>query len=234
MVSNLLTGRVVWIGEGKSSETLAQFFAALGPRRARALEVVAMDMSGGYEKAVRDLAPNADIVFDRFHVVKLLTDAIDEIRREACRGLTGNERRGLKHTRFSLLRNPSRYTVSRSRAAIERVRRTNGRLYRAYQLRVDFEHLWTYISVGAAKRFLMRWTRSALRSRREPLRRFARTVRDHIDGILGFIRWGGLTNAVAEGINNKIKLIIHRSFGFHSVPSLMGMIHLCCSGMQLE
>jgi transposase len=233
VVSDLLTGRVVWIGEGKSGETLEQFFAALGRRRARALEVVAMDMSGGYEKAVRARAPNADIVFDRFHVVNLLTKAIDEIRREACRGLAGDERRGLKRTRFSLLRNPARYT-HRDHEAIERVRRTNGRLYRAYQLRVDFEHVWTYVSEAAARRFLRRWTRRALLSRREPLRRFAHTVRQHLDGILGFIRWGGLTNAVAEGINNKIRLIIHRSFGFHSVPALMSMIYLCCSGITLE
>jgi transposase len=233
VVSNLLTGQVVWIGEGKSEDTLAQFFAALGRRRARDLEVVAMDMSGGYANAVRRGAPHADIVFDRFHVVKLLTEALDEIRRDACRGLAGDERRALKRTRFALLRNPARYTDG-DHQAIARVRRTNGRLYRAYQLRVDFEHLWTYVSEAAAKRFLMRWTERALRSRREPLRRFAGTVRQHLEGILGFIRWGGLTNAVAEGINNKIKLIIHRAFGFHSVPALMTMIHLCCSGIHLE
>lgn len=232
VVSDLLTGRVVWLGQGKSAETLAAFFEALGKRRARKLELVTMDMAGAYEKAVRDHAPNVDIVFDRFHVVKLLTEAIDEIRREECRQLSGAERRGLKRTRFSLLRNPARYT-DRDREAIDRVRRKNGRLYRAYELRVDFEHVWGYVSESAARRFLMRWTRRALLSRREPLRRFANTVRKHLDGILGFIRWGGATNATAEGINNKIKMIIHRSFGFHSASALMSLVYLCCSGIDL-
>ena len=74
---------------------------------------------------------------------------------------------------------------------------------------------------------------SVLPSRREPLRRFARTVREHLDGILGFLRHHGLTSAVAEGFNNKIKLVMHRAFGFASFSALTAMIYLCCSGMDI-
>jgi len=233
VVTNLMTGLVVWVGEGKTAETLGEFFQLLGPERAAKIVLVTMDMGEAFQKAVKAWAPNADVVFDRFHVVKLLLEAIDEIRREECRVLDGDARKALKNTRFSLLRNP-KHRKPKDEEAITRVKSGNGRLYRAYQLRVDFEQLWLIHDEDEARDFLMRWTRSALLSRREPLRKFARTVRKHIDGILGFMRWDGITNANLEGMANKIKLCIHKAFGFHSVDSLIGMVQLCCSGINLE
>ena len=232
VVSCLLTHRVLWVGEGKTAETLGQFFAELGPKRRQRIVVVAMDMSGSYSKAVRQWLPQADIVFDRFHVVQLLLNAIDELRRQEVGKLSGAARRELKHTRFALLRNP-KHRTPRDLAAIERVEATNSRLTRGYQRRVDFEDLWECRDAVEAREFLQRWTRSALLSRLEPLRRVARTLREHSDGILGFFRYG-ITNAVLEGTNNKITLLIHRAFGFRSTHALMSMIHLCCSGITLQ
>lgn len=232
VVTDLMTGVVVWVGKGKTAETLGEFFKILGPERAAKIGLVTMDMGGAFQKAVKKWAPNADIVFDRFHVVKLLLEAIDEIRRGECGALDGDAKKALKNTRFALLRNP-KHRKPKDNEAISRVKATNGRLHRAYQLRVDFEDLWEIHDEDEARGFLMRWTRSALLSRREPLRKFARTVREHIDGILGFMRWEGITNANLEGMANKIKLCIHKAFGFHSVDSLIGMVHLCCSGISL-
>lgn len=232
VVSCLLTNRVLWVGEGKNAQTLGSFFELLGPKRRKGIIVVSMDMSGAYVKAVRHWLPKADIVFDRFHIVKLLLDAIDELRCEEVAKLSGAERKQLKSIRFAFLRNPKNRNP-RDLAAIERVRRTNSRLTRAYQRRVDFEDLWECKDESEARTFIMRWTRSALLSRIEPLRRVARTIRKHIDGILGFFRYL-LTNAVLEGLNNKIKLIIHRAFGFRNTQALMAMIHLCCSGIHIE
>jgi transposase len=232
LVTNLYTGAVVWVGEGKSAETLGQFFADLGPARAARLRLVAMDLSGAFQAAVRAHAPQAEFVFDRFHVVQLLGQAMDEIRRTECAQLTGEARAALKGTRFALLRNP-RHRTPTDEAAIAQVQATNHRLARAYQLRVDFEALWDCDTEAAAATFLTRWTTAALRSRREPLRRFARTVRAHQVGILGFFRWGGLTNAQLEGLNNKVKLCIHRAFGFRSVAGLRAMVFLICGGVDL-
>jgi len=230
VVSNHLTGLVVWVGEGKSADTLGEFFQKLGPERSARIQLVTMDMSGGFQSAVRQYAPCADIVFDRFHVVKLLLDAIDEIRRQEGAQLEGDARKALKNTRFALLRNP-KHRTPRDEEAIARVQATNARLYRAYQLRVDFEEFWGITDEAEARTFLLRWTRAALRSRRPPLRKFALTVREHLQGILGFMRWIGITNASLEGMNNKIQLCIHRAFGFHSVDSLIAMVQLCCSGI---
>jgi len=233
IVTNLETGVVVWVGKGKSAETLGEFFKILGPERSAKISLVTMDMGEAFQKAVKEWAPNADVVFDRFHVVKLLNKAIDDIRREECNALNGEDRKALKNTRFSLLRNP-KHRSPKDEEAISRVKSTNGRLYRAYQLRVDFDDFWKINDEDEARDFIMRWTRSCLLSKREPLRKFARTLRKHIDGILGFMRWDGITNASLEGMNNKIKLCIHRAFGFHSVDSLIGMIQLCCSGIKLD
>jgi transposase len=233
IVTDLISDRVVWVGKGKNSKTLGRFFELLGPVRLPKIELVTMDMSKAYIKAVREYAKHADIVFDRFHVLKLLLDAVDEVRREECRSNPQTDAAALKNTRFALFRNP-RHLKPADEAAIARVKSTNARLTRAYELRVDFENLWTTWKEDDARSFLMRWTRSALLSRREPLMKFARTVRTHIDGILGFIRWGGVTNSRLEGIANKIKLCIHKAYGFGTVSALMAMVHLCCSGIVLE
>lgn len=233
IVTDLISDRVVWVGKGKNSKTLAKFFELLGPVRCSKIELVTMDMSKAYIKAVGEYAKSADIVFDRFHVMKLLLEAVDEVRREECRANPQTDAVALKHTRFALLRNPKHLKPS-DEVAIARVQSSNARLTRAYELRVDFENFWTTWKEDDARSFLMRWTRSALLSRRNPLRTFAKTVRTHIEGILGFIRWGGATNSRLEGIANKIKLCIHKAYGFGNVSALMAMVHLCCSGIEIE
>jgi len=232
-VVNFSTGRVIWLGEGKSAATLGRFFEELGKERCKKLRMISMDMSGAFKKAIEEWVPHVDIVYDKFHVVKLLLEATDEVRREEVRGVEDEEgRKALKGTRFALLRNP-KHRRPKDRDAIKLVAKKNRRLTRAYQLRVDIEELWKIRDPEKARAFLMRWTRSALLSRLEPFRRFARTVREHIEGIVGHFTWGR-TNSRLEGINNKIKLAIHRAFGFHSLPALMAMVYLCCGGLDLS
>jgi len=233
VVSNLANGRVVWLGKGKSAAVLHRFFDELGERGCRGIELACIDMGEAYRSAVTERAKQADIVYDRFHVVKLLLEAIDEVRREEVSKLVGKDKTALKKTRFALLRNPTRHLSPKDLDAIARVRATNQKLARAYELRCDFEELWELDDPDDAKEFLMNWTRAALLSRREPLRRFANTVRKHLTGILGFFRWWGQTSAVVEGTNNKIKLAIHRAYGFGSVPALMAMVYLCCGGVVI-
>jgi transposase len=233
VVSCLMTGRVVWVGEGKSAETLGRFFTELGPTRCAKIEAVLMDMSEAYLKAVKQHAPQADVVYDRFHVVKLLLDAVDETRREECRRMGHDERQATKRSRYAFLRNPKHLT-QKDLDAIARIEKTNRKLARLFQLRADIEQVWELESEEEARAFLMRWTRAAMLARMPELKRFALTVRRHLHGILGFFRHYGQTNSVLEGTNNKIKLIIHRAYGFHRVGALMAMIHLCCSGLDLS
>lgn len=98
---------------------------------------------------------------------------------------------------------------------------------------MDIEEFWNLQTEDRGRTFLMNWTKAALRSRLAPLQRVARTIRGRMEGVPGFIRWAGVTSSKSEGRNNKIKMIIHRSFGFHSATSTLAMITLCCSGIRL-
>lgn len=223
--------RVIWVGVGKSSETLAEFFEELGPERVRRLELASIDMSAGYEKAIRQHAPQAEIVFDRFHVARLANDAVTEVRRQEARKLAPSERATLKGTRWILLKRRERLHADEA-ATLAAIKKTNSPVYRANLLKESFLDIFTSTSRHEADQRLKEWLAWACRSRLKPFVRLGRTVRKHLDGILAFID-SGLTNAPLEGMNNKIRLLSHRAFGFHSPGPLIATIYLCCSDIKL-
>jgi transposase len=223
--------RVIWVGEGKSSETLAMFFEELGPERTECLEQASIDMSAGYEKCIRLYAPQAEIVFDRFHVARLANDAVTEVRREEARKLEPSERATLKGTRWILLKRRQRLDADQA-ATLAGIKHTNTPVYRASLLKESFLDIFSTKSHQDAEQRLKEWLAWACRSRLKPFVRLGRTVRKHFDGILAFID-SRLTNARLEGMNNKIRLLSHRAFGFHSSAPLIATIYLCCSAIEL-
>lgn len=227
-------GRVVWAGEGRSAEALKPFFDALGDDGCKAIEMVTIDLSAAYIKAVKEKLPNAKIVYDRFHVQRLVSDALDEVRRELVRELATDpdEARAVKRTRFVLLMNP--WNLSRAqRRKLSEVQRTNQRLYRAYLLKETLAQALDYRQPRRAERALRYWLAWASRSRLRPFVKAARTIRKHLDGILAYIRTR-LTNGVVEGLNNRIRMIARRAYGFHSHQALAAMVFLNCGGIQLD
>lgn len=226
------TGRVVWAGRGRSSETLAAFFAELGAERTARIELVTLDMAEGYIQAVRKHAPWAQIVFDRFHVQRLASDAVDEVRRSLVREEADREeKRAIKGSRFALLRNPWNLNLE-ERAKLAEIERSNRPLYRAYLLKEALAHLLGYRQPGRARKALKEWLAWASRSRLRPFVRTARTIRKHREGILAYIR-SRLTNGLVEGINNRMRAVARRAFGFHSAEALISMLFLCCSQIEL-
>lgn len=223
--------RVIWVGEGKSAATLQGFFDELGPERAASIELVSIDMSGGYIKAVEECLPEATVVFDRFHVARLAQDAVDEVRRAQMRELDPEDRRSVKRTRWLLLKRPASLRTD-ERARLDLVRRANNALYRAYLLKETFLGIFDHTHLRRANEALDAWLAWAQRSRLQPFVRLGRTVRKYRDGILAFID-SRLTNARLEGMNNKIRLLSHRAFGFHSAEPLIATIYLCCSKITL-
>jgi transposase len=225
-------GHVVWAQPGKNADTLKAFFDELGTERCAKLEAVTIDMSGAYIKAVTECSPQAQIVFDRFHVQRLVQDAVDEVRRDEARAaVSDEERKQLKGTRWSLLKsfwNLSLFDSSR----LATLQRDNKRLYRAYLLKeamvgvLDCRYEWL------ARQKLDEWVRWARRSRLEPFKRVAATIREYADGILAYVR-SGLSNGRTEGLNGKARTITRRSFGFHSAHGLIALLKLCCSGIHL-
>jgi transposase len=225
--------RVIWAAPGRSSETLAEFFAELGPERTAQLELITIDIAGGYLKAIHEHAPHAQIVFDRFHVQRLASDAVDTVRRQLMREADErDDRRALKRTRWALLKNPWNLT-HRERGKLSELQRRNAPLYRAYLLKEALADLLSSLRPRHAERRLQEWLAWASRSRLRPFVRVARTIRAHRDGILAYVQQR-LTNGLSEGINNRIRMIARRAFGFHSPEPLVAMIFLACGGISLE
>ncbi len=233
VVVNLLTGKVVWSGDGQSSTTLMRFFKEIGAEERASIAVVAMDMDPAFEKAVRESIPDAQIIYDRFHVVKLLNDALDEIRRELMRELTEEpeRRKELKGSRWSLLKNPWNLT-RRQKEKLATVAVRNKGLYRAYLLKETFQEIFGASTVEQANERFKQWYAWAIRSRLGPMKRVAATMKKHWAGIRAFIEFR-FTNGPVEGYNSKIRMLSHRAFGFHSASALIAMIYLCCSGVTI-
>ncbi|NVB37410.1 ISL3 family transposase [Pseudenhygromyxa sp. WMMC2535] len=224
------TGEIIWAAEGKSAETLTQFFTLLGPERCAELEAVTIDMSAAYIKAVTEASPEATIIFDRFHVQRLASKAVDEVRRDEVREAEVDDKKALKKTRWALLKNPWNLTDFESRK-LDQLQRTNQRIYRAYLLEealaavLDCRYIWL------ARSKLDEWLSWASRSRLRPFVKLARTIRQHREGILEYVR-DRLNNGRVEGLNGKARTITRRSYGFHSAASLISMLFLCCGGIH--
>lgn len=232
VVVDHLRKRVVWVGEGKSSETLAKFFAALGPERAKALTHVTMDLSSAYRAAVTEYAPQAELVFDRFHIQRLASDAVDEVRRSEVRGLAGTAAgKRLKHSRWALLKNPWNLNAAQETKLAD-LQRSNRKLYRAYLLKESLAAILDRRQPNVARRELGTWCGWAAHSRLKPFVKLAGTIKRFTDGIIAYVRTG-LSNGPTEGLNNKTRLITRRAYGFHRAQALISMIFLCCGGITL-
>lgn len=232
VVIDHIHGRIVWAHPGKSAETLGEFFKELGSERCKQLEAVTIDMSAAYLKAVTEASPQAQVIFDRFHVQRLAHDALDEVRRAETRKIKGTEAgRDLKRTRFILHKNPWNLTPIESQK-LSMLQRVNQPIYRAYLLKESLAAVLDRRQVNVASAKLREWIGWAERSRLEPFKKLARTIKGHFDGIIAYVQTK-LSNGRTEGMNGKIRTITRRSFGFHSSSSLIGLIFLCCSGLTL-
>lgn len=230
-----LGGRVVWAAEGRNAETLAGFFDQLGAGK-QTIMAVSIDMSGGYEKAIREAIPHARICFDPFHVTQLAQRAVDQVRRDEWnrheRSATP-EGRWIKGTRWALLKAPANRTEGQELVLAE-VQRLNKRIYRAYLLKEELRALYgPEVGPERAARHLDDWLGWASRSKLPAFVKLARTVRRHREGIIDAVRIG-LSNGRVEGLNSKIRLLSNRSFGFHSPGPLIALVYLCCGGIEVE
>jgi len=228
------TGAIVWASPGRNAVTLQAFFDQLGEHKT-SIRAVSIDMNGGYEKAIRQALPDAQICFDPFHVVGLAGRAVDDVRRAewntAGKSNSGHGR-WVKGLRWSLLKAPERQTV-RQLAALHEVSHANKRLYRAFLLKEELRLLYHLDDRSLAEQHLNAWLAWASRSKLRPFVKLARTLRARRDGILAAIRLG-LSNGRMEGLNSKVRLLSHRSFGFHGPEPLIALIYLCCSRLTIN
>jgi transposase len=228
---DLERGELVWIGKDRTRATAATFFDALGRRRSRNLQAVCLDMWAPYLEVVQERAPQATVCFDRFHVVRHLHAAVDEVRRALVRKLSGPGKAWVKGTRFLLLKNPWNLSPKRKQSLRELVR-SHSPLSRAWYLKEDFQRFWDYLSEGWAWQHLEQWLWWASHSRLEPFQAFARMIRKHQAGILAWTKLR-ISNGALEGMNNKVKLVSHRSYGFRNDDRYIEAIYHNCGALPL-
>jgi len=223
---------LLWVGDERTEEAVRPFFTKeMGKRRCQTLRVVCMDMWAAYAKLVREHAINAQILFDRFHIVKHLNEAVDAARRDLWRQLTTKQRVSFKGTRWLLLKNPWNLNSSQQERLSTLVR-WNSPLVRAWYLKESFQLFWTYRQPWRAKQHLLKWMNSAMRSKLRPFKEFVRMLRSHLDGVLAWTETR-LSNGAVEGMNNKIKSISHRSYGFRTATNFIAAIYHCCARLPL-
>ncbi len=209
------TKRVLWIGRGNGRKDIRPFFEQLGSQGRRRIKAAAMDMNGAYEAEVRHQCPAAEVVFDLFHVVaKYAREVVDRVRVDEANRLAHDKpaRKVVKSARWLLLRNRENVRP-KDRVKLKELLAANHRLMTVYVLKDDLKHLWNYSYRGAAMRFWKHWYSRAIRSRIEPLKRFARRLKEYLPGILSHCRWP-LHTSLLEGINNKIKVIKRMAYGY--------------------
>ena len=214
VVLDLLSGAVVFIGQGKGADALIPFWKRLKASHAK-IEAVATDMSPAYILAVRENLPKAIHVFDRFHIVKLFNDRLSDFRRELFREAEGPlGKKILKGTRWLILKNSENLDVTKGeRARLEEALRINEPLATAYYMKEEFRHFWDQENVEAATRFLDDWCLRAEASTLSVLKKMASTFRMHRTGLLNYHRCP-ISTGPLEGLNNKIKTLQRQAYGY--------------------
>jgi transposase len=230
------SGRVVWASEGaRAKESLDGFLAALGPERAAAIEAVSLDMAPGYNQAIGERLPQAQICIDPFHVVKLCNRALDLVRRAEWNQhgrSKSHPGRWLMGARWALVTAPERQS-ERHKQLLSELEQANRSLYHAYLLKEQLRALYQLPDPAQAPALLDAWLEAARDSGLVPFQRLARSLSSFRTGILAAITLG-LSNGRLEGLNSKVRLISHRSYGFHSAAALIALVYLCCGGIEIR
>jgi transposase len=215
IVSDLVRCRPIWFdGPDRSQASLERFYQWLGPKRCSKIELAVMDMWESFALATAKHVPKAAILYDKFHVVQHLNDALDEVRRsESARLESDDERRFIKGQRYTLLSRRAHLSY-RGRAALKLLLAANKRLQVAYLLKESFDQLWSYRTAGGARAFFWDWQQALRWQRLAPYQEFVGLVLRHWDGIAAWCRLEQkFSLGFVEGLNNKVRVIQRRAYG---------------------
>lgn len=217
VVSDLIRRRPIWFGgRDRSEASLDAFYAWLGPKKSQRIRLVVLDMWKAFRNSTLKAghAPQAQLIYDKFHVMKHLGQALDTIRKSEYARLTGSDRRFIKGQKYNLL---SRWENlhQKGRDALKLLLAANKRLNTAYVLKESFGQLWDYHTPGWARRFFDNWRDSLKWQRLRPYEKFAELVERHWDGIVSYCQEDNkVALGFVEGLNNKIRVIQRKAYGF--------------------
>lgn len=215
VILNWESGRVLWVGEGRKYETMKAFFDSLTEGQKAAIEAIAMDMWDPYIKAVKQSCPHTAIVFDQFHVVSAFGKVIDKVRNIEYRKANKAGKQVIKGSKYLLLKNKTNL-LKEEKPRLKALLRLNEALTVVYILKDYLKKLWKYKYVKCAEDFLQYWCSIATESNIRPVMAFAKTLKRYAYGIINHCRFPIHTSRL-EGINNKIKVIKRKAYGFHDI-----------------
>lgn len=215
VVTDWESGRVLWVSENRGEDSLEEFFSQLTPEIKNGIKAIAMDMWDPYIKAVKEHCPGCDIVFDQFHVVSSFGRVIDKVRNIELRKANQAGKEVIKGSKYILLKNPENL-FKEEKPKLKTILKLNKVLSTVYILKDYLKRLWQYRYPKCAQRFLHFWCSLAFQSKIKPVIKFAKTLIRYAYGIINHCKFPIHTSRL-EGINNKIKVIKRKAYGFHDI-----------------
>jgi transposase len=228
VVSDLLRGRPIWFGgKDRSEASMQEFYEWLGPKKSKHIRLVVMDMWKPFRTVAQAQAPQAAILFDKFHIMKHLGDALDKVRKSEYARVNGRDRRFIKGQKYNLLAHPENLNA-KGRKALKELLAANKRLNTAYILKETFGQLWDYQTEGWALRFFENWRDALKWQRLKPFEKFANMIEKHWDGIAAYCKpENKVPLGFVEGLNNKIRVIQRRAYGLRDEEYLRLKVLTC-------
>ena len=228
VVSDLERKRAIWFGgEDRSEKSMGQFYEWLGEKKSKGIQLVVMDMWKAFHNSTGEHAPQAAILFDKFHVIRHLNEALDKVRKSEYARLSGKDRRFIKGQKYTLLSRRENLDTE-GRFALRTLLKANKRLNIAYLLKESFCQLWEYKKEGWARKFFDNWKSSLKWQRLRPYEEFAEMIESHWDGIAAFIQSEEKVSlGFVEGLNNKIRVIQRRAYGLRDEEYLRLKVLTC-------
>jgi transposase len=217
VVADLDARRPIWIGgDSRAEEDMDKFFVELGPERCKKIELAIMDMWKAFRNSTRRHAPQARIVFDKFHMMKHLSEEMDNVRRQEYKRVNEKERKFIKGQRYTLLSHQANLDI-KGRRSLRLLLKANKRLHKAYLLKESFGQLWDYNNPTWARKFFENWKAQLKWQRLKPFEKFAMMIERHWDGVVGYCHPDNkVPLGFMEGLNNKIRVIQRRAYGIRN------------------
>lgn len=225
VIRDLDAGKVIWIGMGRSKETLDAFFKELGKKKCRKVEVIVLDMWDPYIASVKENT-KAKIVFDKFHIAKKITEALDKIRRQEFAKADTETRKKFKKKRFIILRRNKRLD-EKNKETLQELMKDNEKLYQAYLLKEQALDIFDEENEETALDRLDKWFENVKEAGLQQFETVVETIKSYFYGIVNYFKYR-LTNAASEAFNNKINVIKRRAYGFHDIEYFMLKILQSC------
>jgi transposase len=233
LVCDHANGTVEYIADGRKQESLDGYWRTLTPEQLKGIEAVSMDMWEAYIQSVLEHVPDGEkkIVFDKFHIVQHMNEAVDDVRKEEHLKLQEAGKSPLAKSKYIWLYAEENLPLKHW-TRFEELKALNLKTGRAWAIKESLRGLWDYVSEGWARRFWKDWNSWAMRSKLEPVKEVARMIKSHLANVMTYFTHR-ITNAVAEGLNSKIQTIKKRAYGYRNPEHFKTAVLFHCGGLQL-